>query len=79
MSGSDNFDSFFKEIAEYTKIPYCVGFGIRNGETAKKMGTYCDGVIVGSAVVDKIGKYQQDALPKIADLCQELKAGLNQQ
>ena len=73
-----DFNAFFEEIAKYSKIPYCVGFGIRNGEAAQKMGSYCDGVIVGSAVVNQIGQYQQDALPHVAALCQELRSGLNQ-
>lgn len=73
-----DFNAFFAEVAKYSKIPYCVGFGIRNGEAAKKMGSYCDGVIVGSAVVNQIGQYQQDALPHVAALCQDLRNGLNQ-
>lgn len=72
-----DFDAFFNEIAKYAKIPYCVGFGIRNGEAAQKMGAYCDGVIVGSAIVNKIGEYQQEALPEVAALCQELRSGLD--
>ena len=73
-----DFDAFFSEVKKYAKIPYCVGFGIRNGEAARKMGSYCDGVIVGSAVVNQIGQYQQEALPHVADLCQDLRNGLDQ-
>jgi tryptophan synthase alpha chain len=72
-----DFDAFFNEINASAKIPYCVGFGIRSGEAAKKMGSYCDGVIVGSAVVNQIGEYQQDALPHVAALCQDLRNGLD--
>ena len=75
---STDFKAFFDEVAKYSQIPYCVGFGIRNGETAKKMKGYCDGIIVGSAIVNQIGTYQQDALPHIAELCQDLRNGLNQ-
>ncbi len=73
-----DFNAFFDEIKKSTKIPYCVGFGIRNGETAKKMGSYCDGVIVGSAIVNKVGEFGQEAVPEIVNLCHELKNGLNQ-
>jgi len=72
-----DFNAFFNEIKKYAKIPCCVGFGIRNGEAAQKMGSYCDGVIVGSAVVNQIGQYQQEALPHVAALCQELRTGLD--
>ena len=73
-----DFDAFFSEVANSAKIPYCVGFGIRDGKTAHKMGTYCDGVIVGSAVVNQIGEHGQDAVPGIAALCQDLRSGLDQ-
>jgi len=72
-----DFDKFFSEVKKSAKIPYCVGFGIRNGETARKMGSYCDGVIVGSAIVNKVGEFGQNAVPEIASLCQELRAGLD--
>ncbi|MDE5755009.1 MAG: tryptophan synthase subunit alpha [Oscillospiraceae bacterium] len=73
-----DFDAFFSEIANASNIPYCVGFGIRDGKTAHRMSTYCDGVIVGSAIVNKIGEHGQQAVPEIAALCQELRAGLDQ-
>lgn len=72
-----DFDAFFSEIAKSAKVPYCVGFGIRDGKTAQKMGAYCDGVIVGSAIVNQIGKLGQNAIPEIVRLCQELRTGLD--
>lgn len=72
-----DFNAFFSEIANSANIPYCVGFGIRDGETAQKMAGYCDGVIVGSAIVNKVGEFGQKAVPEIAALCQELRAGID--
>lgn len=46
-----DFDEFFGIIRENAKCPCCVGFGISTPEQAAKMSSYCDGVIVGSAVV----------------------------
>ncbi len=46
-----DFDEFFGIIGESAKCPCCVGFGISTPEQAKKMSSYCDGAIVGSAVV----------------------------
>lgn len=46
-----DFDSFFGLIKESAHCPCCVGFGISTSEQARKMASYCDGVIVGSAVV----------------------------
>lgn len=46
-----DFDEFFGLIRENAKCPCCVGFGISGPEQAKKMAAYCDGVIIGSAIV----------------------------
>lgn len=46
-----NFDDFFRLIADNASCPFCVGFGISSPEQAAKMASYCDGVIVGSAIV----------------------------
>lgn len=46
-----DFEEFFRLIGESAECPYCVGFGISSGEMAEKMSAYCDGVIIGSAIV----------------------------
>ncbi len=74
---STDFDAFFDEIKASAKIPYCVGFGIRSGETAQKMGKYCDGVIVGSAIVNQVAAHGKDSVPFIAEKVRELRAGLD--
>lgn len=38
-----------------TDLPVMVGFGIKNGETAKAVAEGADGVVVGSALVDILG------------------------
>lgn len=40
-----------KAIKAETELPVCVGFGIRDAESAKAVGQYADGVIVGSELV----------------------------
>lgn len=54
-----NFDEFFSIIRESANCPCCVGFGISSPEQAKKMSAYCDGVIVGSAIVNMMTPEQQ--------------------
>ena len=55
-----------KKIKTYTDLPVCSGFGIKTPGDAKKMTqTGCDGVIVGSSIVEYIGKNLNDTkLPK---------------
>ncbi|MBT8147560.1 MAG: tryptophan synthase subunit alpha [Gammaproteobacteria bacterium] len=41
-------------LRTYTEIPIVIGFGIKDPESAKRMGALADGVIIGSALVEKI-------------------------
>ncbi|MDR5867008.1 tryptophan synthase subunit alpha [Halomonas koreensis] len=41
-------------LREQTDLPLCVGFGIRDGASAAEIGRVADGVIVGSALVNRI-------------------------
>ncbi|MFN3262882.1 MAG: tryptophan synthase subunit alpha [Pikeienuella sp.] len=42
-------------IRAATGLPVCVGFGVRTPERAREIGRVADGVVVGSAIVEKIG------------------------
>jgi len=44
-------------IKKLTTLPVCVGFGISTPQQAKAVSKISDGVIVGSAIVDKIREY----------------------
>ena len=50
-----------KKIRDYTKLPICSGFGIKTPIDAKKVAdTGCDGVVVGSSIVEFIEKNAND-------------------
>lgn len=42
------------DIRKYTDMPIVVGFGINTPEQAKSIGQFADGVVVGSAIVNRI-------------------------
>ncbi|GIO23263.1 tryptophan synthase subunit alpha [Oceanobacillus sp. J11TS1] len=44
--------SYLKKLTKQSKVPVLAGFGISNPEQAKSLAAYCDGVIVGSKIVD---------------------------
>lgn len=48
------------KLRRVTELPLCVGFGIRDGETAAAIGRVADGVIVGSALVGRIAERADD-------------------
>jgi tryptophan synthase alpha chain len=44
------------EIRRHTKLPIAVGFGISTPEQARQVAKIADGVVVGSAIVKRIGE-----------------------
>lgn len=64
-------------VKEAKDIPACIGFGISNPETARKMAQSADGVIVGSAIVKLIGQYGRDAAPHVAEFVKGIKAAIS--
>lgn len=47
-------------LRHITELPIVVGFGIKDAASARDMAAISDGVIVGSALVEKIGHLQTD-------------------
>lgn len=47
------------KIRELTDLPLCVGFGIKDPESACKLAAVSDGVVVGSSLVDKVAQMAQ--------------------
>src|SRR6202034_2313744 len=41
-------------IKRHTKLPVCVGFGVRTAEQARAIARAADGVVVGSALVEAV-------------------------
>ncbi len=72
------FDAFFEKIYKYAKVPCAVGFGISGPEAAKTMSGYCDGVIVGSAIVKLVEQYGGEKAPeKIGVFVKSLREALD--
>ena len=66
-------DTVAPEVARIkaaTTLPVIVGFGIKTPEAAEAVAKVSDGAVVGSAIVDKIGKGEsvKDVLGFVADL-----------
>jgi len=45
-----------KRLRTFTKLPIAVGFGIKTAKQVKEISEFSDAVVVGSALVDIIGK-----------------------
>ncbi|MDH4572785.1 tryptophan synthase subunit alpha [Salinicola acroporae] len=68
------------KLRRVTELPLCVGFGIRDGETAAAIGRVADGVIVGSALVGRIAEHADDpdAIPaELKSILGEMREALD--
>ncbi|MGB3485008.1 MAG: tryptophan synthase subunit alpha [Mycobacterium sp.] len=61
-------------VKAVSDIPVGVGLGVRSGAQAAEIGSYADGVIVGSALVAAL----DGGLPALKLLAEELAAGVRQ-
>jgi tryptophan synthase alpha chain len=55
-----------------TDLPIAVGFGVRTPEQASAIASHADGVVVGSALVELVGEFGQEAPAKLKALTQTL-------
>jgi tryptophan synthase alpha chain len=70
-------ESFIKNVKEKSPIPVCVGFGISSPEQAKKMSEFCDGVIVGSAIVKLVLQYGENSVEYVEEFTKSLRTALD--
>ena len=70
-------------IKSHTRLPVCVGFGVKTAEQARVIGGSADGVVVGTAIVNAIanvlgpkGEKTADPAEAVATLVSGLSAGV---
>jgi tryptophan synthase alpha chain len=70
-------------IKRHTKLPVCVGFGIRTPEAARAIAENADGAVVGTALVDALqgsldaeGRATVRTVAAVADLVASLAQGV---
>jgi tryptophan synthase alpha chain len=71
-------DEQIGRIRSESEIPVCVGFGVSTPEHAARLGACADGVVVGSALIDRIATApgRQEAVESAAKFVAGLKAAL---
>ncbi|MEK7706134.1 MAG: tryptophan synthase subunit alpha [Myxococcota bacterium] len=78
----DTFDHLAPMVAtvrEATRLSVCIGFGIRDAAAAARAAAVCDGVIVGSAIVEAVerGTVSGDVTAQVGRVVRELRAGVD--
>jgi tryptophan synthase alpha chain len=70
-------------IQRHTKLPVCVGFGIRTPEAARGIAQHADGAVVGTALVEALrasldteGRATAGTVDAVADLVAALAQGV---
>jgi tryptophan synthase alpha chain len=70
-------------IKHHTRLPVCVGFGIRTPEAARAIAQNADGAVVGTALVDALhgsldadGRATSKTVAAVADLVASLAQGV---
>ncbi|MFZ3019494.1 MAG: tryptophan synthase subunit alpha [Gallionella sp.] len=65
-------------LRKYISLPIGVGFGIRDAETALAVARLCDGVVVGSRIVQEVeNSPEQDVVANVGKLVKELRQAID--
>lgn len=66
------------QLRKHISIPIGVGFGIRDAATARAVSELCDGVVVGSRIVQEIeNSNEQQVLENVSRLVKELRIAID--
>jgi tryptophan synthase alpha chain len=65
-------------IRRISDVPVCVGFGVSTPEQVSEIGRFADGVVVGSALVDRIEAAETPgpAVASVSEFVTKLKHAL---
>jgi tryptophan synthase alpha chain len=72
-----------RRIKGHTDLPVCVGFGVKTAEHARLIGAAADGVVVGTAIINKIaasldaeGRATSETVPAVVTFVEDLSTGV---
>ncbi len=76
QAAQDSIDTAVARLKAATDLPIAVGFGIRTPEQAAAVARVADGVVVGSAIVEIVGKHGMDAPGPVRAYIETLSAAI---
>jgi len=77
----DEIEAKIASIRRHTRLPVGVGFGIRDADSAARIGAFADAVVVGSAVVSRVADNENDTAAmrrEVSDLVGSMRTALDQ-
>jgi tryptophan synthase alpha chain len=67
------------QIKSQTKLPVGVGFGIRDGETARSIAAFADAVVIGSRIIQELeSATAENAVDKVRVLVKNIREAMDQ-
>ena len=63
-------------LRRYVNIPLAVGFGVKSPDQAAAIARFADGVVVGSALVERVAGQPKDAVRSASDFVGSLAAAI---
>jgi len=67
------------QLRKHLTLPIGVGFGIRDAATAQAVAKLCDGVVVGSRIVQEVeNSTEQNVVANVSKLVRELRQAIDQ-
>ena len=82
LTDHESVASSINELRQLTDLPIVIGFGIKDADSAAAMGGLSDGIIIGSALVERIadmspGKVNEPDLVRSCELIGAARAALD--
>ena len=82
VTGAANIDTSeveaaIQRIRRHTKVPVGVGFGIRDGATARRVAGFADAVVIGSRIVQELADDPARAADKARSVMAEFRSALD--
>ena len=83
VTGAGNIDtanvaSMITLIKAKTKLPIGVGFGIRDGDTARRIAGFADAVVIGSRIIEEIETAMQNTADNMNARVKSLVTGIRE-
>jgi tryptophan synthase alpha chain len=82
VTGAANIDTrdveaMMARIRSRTKVPVGVGFGIRDGATARRVARIADAVVIGSRIVQEMSDAPDDAVARAEAVMREFRTAMD--
>ena len=71
---TDELISYLKKVAEHSKCPFVVGFGIKDRSDVIRVNQMAHGAVVGSAIINKLKKSDMSAALIVKNYIEQLNA-----